>query len=212
MTKRLKIICSEIERCYTFGDIGCDHGFISEYVLKNNLCETAIITDISIQSLQKAEELLKIYLENGKCISYCTDGLKAVKQEVNLAVIAGMGGREIISILSEKMPKKLILQPMKNQYELRKFLTENYTIKKDYIFSEGKRFYDLIVCEKGSSFLTENELIFGITNLKEKGVDFLNKIKKELFKTENYLKNVENKNTKDILQLKIKSLKEIIYE
>jgi tRNA (adenine22-N1)-methyltransferase len=212
MTKRLKIICSEIEQCNIFGDIGCDHGFISEYVLQNNLCNTAVITDISKQSLKKAEDLLKKYFKQKRCVSYCTDGFKAVDEDINQAVIAGMGGMEIISILSEKMPQKLILQPMKNQYDLRKFLMQNYSIKKDYVFSEGKRFYDLIVCEKGNCNLSEKQLIFGLTNLKEKNEDFLNKIKKELDKTINYLKNVENKNTKLQLQERCNILKELLDE
>ena len=37
--KRLEAIASKIIPCKVFADIGCDHGIIGLYVVKNNLAE-----------------------------------------------------------------------------------------------------------------------------------------------------------------------------
>ena len=52
-SKRIDMLCSLLERANTFADVGCDHGYCSEYMLKNGLCERAILSDISKGSLQK---------------------------------------------------------------------------------------------------------------------------------------------------------------
>ena len=209
---RLARICGEIESCKIFCDVGCDHGYITEYVLNNNLCERAIITDISMPSLEKAEKLLETYIIQGKCFPYCTDGFTKIDTKIDTAVIAGMGGKEIISIINatENLPDKLILQPMKNQYELRKYISEKYKIIKDYTFSEGKRFYDLMVLTNGSDNLTEKELMFGRTNLLERGDAFLNKIKEQLKKIEKYLSTDINDKSRQQLEKRYFDYKELI--
>ena len=54
-SKRIDTLCSLLEKTNVFADVGCDHGYCSEYMLKNELCNKAILSDISKGSLQKAE-------------------------------------------------------------------------------------------------------------------------------------------------------------
>ncbi|MBQ5926751.1 MAG: tRNA (adenine(22)-N(1))-methyltransferase TrmK, partial [Clostridia bacterium] len=44
-SKRLKILFSHLKRADTFADVGCDHGYATEYALKNGLCKTAVFSD-----------------------------------------------------------------------------------------------------------------------------------------------------------------------
>ena len=46
MTKRLQLLFDEIENCEVFADVGCDHGYIAEAVLKSCKSEKVIISDI----------------------------------------------------------------------------------------------------------------------------------------------------------------------
>ena len=55
--KRIDTLCSLLEKVETFADVGCDHGYCSEYMLKNGLCKKAILSDVSRGSLAKAEKL-----------------------------------------------------------------------------------------------------------------------------------------------------------
>jgi len=190
---RLKEIFSNIEKAKKFADVGCDHGIIAQMVVKENLADTVIITDISKDSLKKAEDLLKEEMSVGKVKSYFTDGLNGVDLDVDECLIAGMGGKEIIKILTDRKeefrPNRLILQPMKNVDNLRVFLVENgYKILKDYVFKDRK-FYDLIIAIKGEDSLTPNEIAFGRTNLIEKGEAFKERTQIELDKV---LKRLQN--------------------
>ena len=56
--KRIDTLCSLLKEAETFADVGCDHGYCSEYMLKNGLCENVVFSDISKGSLKKAEILL----------------------------------------------------------------------------------------------------------------------------------------------------------
>ena len=173
MTKRLKVIFSELAPCERLADVGCDHGFITEAALKSGLAKSAVISDISALSLKKAETLLKDYL--GKNVrSVVCDGIGEEHAGCDQILIAGMGGEEICGILSNapSLPGRLVLQPMKNVDKVRKTaLSLGYRILKDYCFKDGK-FYFLLVCERGEDEYDEDELFFGRDNLRNPSPDF----------------------------------------
>lgn len=198
--KRIDTLCSLLSKTDTFADIGCDHGYCSEYMLKNGLCERAILSDISKGSLAKAEALLAPYIRNGKAISVLGDGFFGVDRGVGLVLIAGMGGCEIVSILSDKkhgfMPKKFVFQPMHDAEKLRKFILGNGGyIERDFTFEDGK-FYDVIcggsVEACGQVFderpYTAAEYEFGRENLERFPEAFVRRTKKQLGNIEKYLK------------------------
>ncbi|MBQ9781981.1 MAG: SAM-dependent methyltransferase, partial [Clostridia bacterium] len=119
MTKRLNELFSLIKSCDLFADVGCDHGFISQMVLDFGKAKKVIISDVSKKSLQKAEHLLKDY--GNRVQSFVSDGFNGYDQIPDQAIIAGMGGEEIIKILqaSKFLPNRLILNPMKNSDKVR---------------------------------------------------------------------------------------------
>ena len=109
--KRIDTLCSLLTKADVFADVGCDHGYCSEYMLKNGYCQKAILSDISKGSLAKAEKLLAPYIRQGKAVSVLGDGFFGVPKDVDEVLIAGMGGSEIVSILSDGkhgfMPKMM---------------------------------------------------------------------------------------------------------
>ena len=180
LTLRLNTLLDELAKCKTFADVGCDHGYIAENMLKSGKCEFAYITDVSAVCLKKAENLLsKTY--DGKFKSIVCDGLKGVPK-VDQALIAGMGGEIICGILenADYLPERLVLQPMKNPEKVRlKAIKSGYKLIKDYTFKDEK-YYDLIVCERGEDFYSEDELVFGRDNLRKKGQAFIEILEKRI--------------------------------
>ena len=169
-----------LEPCDSFADVGCDHGYVANAMLKSGKCKFCYITDISAECLKKAEDLLS---ENfsGNFKSIVTDGLKGVPK-VEQVLIAGMGGEIISEILknADFLANRLVLQPMKNPEKVREtVLKSGYRILKDYTFKDGK-FYDLIVCEKGEDFYTVDELVYGRDNLRQKPDAFKELIAKRI--------------------------------
>jgi tRNA (adenine22-N1)-methyltransferase len=145
---RLKAIADMLKGCGTVADIGCDHGFLTAYILENNIAGKVFASDISAVCLAKAERLIaRLGLADG-CELSVGDGLTVLKRRVDTAVIAGMGGKKISEILSDGRrtdgTKTFVLQPMKNTDRLLKYLTENNYKILDRITVSDRRRYDII--------------------------------------------------------------------
>ena len=167
MTDRLQKIFSIIPSCEIFADIGCDHGYIAQAMLISGKAKKVIISDISEKCLQKARELLYEFIQDGRAESVVSDGFDKLSV-CDVALIAGMGGEEICSILlkAKVIPNNLVLQPMKNADKVRKCVQNlGYKIQKDFMFKSADKFYDLMLLTKGEENLTEEEIEFGRDNL-----------------------------------------------
>ncbi len=188
MNGRVSKIVSEIPRVKVFADIGCDHGYASLYMLKSNKCEKVVFSDISEKCLDKARSLLSDFILLGKAEGVVSDGFDNLPQ-VDFALIAGMGGEEVVKIFckANTLPYGLLVQPMKNPEKVREHLINNgYKILKDYTFKSQRKYYDLIYAERGDDKYTPEELEFGRDNLKLKPKDFTEMIEKEISKLISY--------------------------
>lgn len=195
--KRIDTLCSLLESAESFADVGCDHGYCSEYVLKNGLCDKVIFSDVSKGSLAKAEKLLAPFVAAGKAQAALGDGFYGVPKSTQEVLIAGMGGAEIVAILSDKkygfMPKRFVFQPMHDAEKLRRYILDNGGyIERDFTFEDGK-FYDVLVGGvKGETQTftpyTEKEYEFGRENLARLPEAFVKRTKKQIKNIEKYLK------------------------
>ena len=174
MTVRLNKIVQAIPTVATLCDVGCDHGYIGIGAYKLAKAQNVIFVDVSAPSLQKAQNNCA-NAQITSCKFVHQDGLQNVV--CDCAVIAGMGGLETISILqnTQSLPQYLVLQPMRNQVDVRKYLLEhNYKITLDEKFCDVK-YYDLICAEQTEEQMSLNslQLKFGITNLSNPSQDFV---------------------------------------
>ena len=138
LSKRLNSICELVVHEKSVADVGCDHGKVLAKLFLDNKIDYAYACDISAKSVKKAEDLLnEIGVDKSKFEVVVTDGLQNINaKEIDLVIIAGMGGLEIIKILTEKdvCVNKLILVPHNNAIQLRTYLNNNaYNITKDFI-------------------------------------------------------------------------------
>ena len=184
LTKRLAAVCGELEKCDTFADVGCDHGYCALYMLEKGLCRTAQISDISAKSLKKAQALLSAYIAEGRVCPVVCDGLAGIDRGTEQVLIAGMGGEEIVKILSDGfLPPKLVLQPMKNAEKVRAFLLgRGYALLHDHTFYADKKFYDLIKAVKGGKQEEYNKdmLSFGRENILSPTEDFAKMLERDI--------------------------------
>ena len=166
---RLSAICSLIEKAEVVADVGCDHGRVAEYIVKNGLAKKTIASDISERCLDKARARLNGY-DNVKFIR--CDGLE---YECDEAVIAGMGGFTVIGILSraKKLPSSLVVCAHRNTYDVRKTLVFlGYGITSDFMTEERGKFYSVIRAERGKSVaaLSESQYLYGVFYTKKSEV------------------------------------------
>ena len=195
--KRINLICSLLKSTSTFADVGCDHGYCSHYVLEKGLCDRVIASDVSRGSLEKAERLLADYIREGKVTTVLGDGFYGVPKDTEQVLIAGMGGYEIIQILSHKtygfLPKNFVFQPMHDTAKLREYLLENGGyIERDFTFFDGRKYYDVLVgrrAEEGEKqAYTPAQILFGKENILLRPTAFLAWMKREIEKIEGYVK------------------------
>lgn len=162
VSKRLRAAASEIGNVKLLADIGTDHGKLVIYALEHGLAERAFAVDISENSLEKAKRYAEHRNLADKIEFLCGDGLKPLPTTPEVVVIAGMGGNEIVKILTEKrLEAKYVLLPHQDAHILRKFLLkERFNITKDYVVRDGK-FYTVLVAENGECNYSEREIILG---------------------------------------------------
>lgn len=173
--KRLTSLVDCIEG-ESVADIGTDHGKVVVHAILTGKAQRAVAADISKKCLEKAMALAESY---GVEIDFAvSDGLQNLPYITDSIIIAGMGGREIVSILKNspngnaldltshnKKPVTFILMPHQDSWILRNFLAENRVkIKKDTVVKDGEKYYDLIVAsasENKEKIFTETEIFTG---------------------------------------------------
>lgn len=163
LDKRLRATLDQIN-VRNLADIGCDHGKLAVASLIEGRAEFVYAVDISEKSLQKAKDLAKVAgVSNINFI--CANGFDGIgDNQIDAAVIAGMGGNEIVSILNN-IPKgvdRLVLVAHSDERLLREYLIQHdYAIKKDFCVECKKHFYNIIVAEIGQQQLDLKQLLLG---------------------------------------------------
>lgn len=182
--KRLETIVDLCSRTRTIADIGCDHGQITAELILQAKAYNVIATDISSASINKAVRLSS-QLNILPFISFREgDGFKPITKydAVDAAVIAGMGGSEMIRIMQESKVRvnELILQPMTDVVKVRGYLLQiGFKILVDITIKEGDKYYNIIKARSGKMKITELELYFGLTNIEQLSNDFIESIRIE---------------------------------
>lgn len=176
-SERIKALASQISKNDVVIDIGCDHGYLSIYLKKNNLCKEVYASDISENALNAAKKNFKKY--NIDIKNFVSDGFKNIPVCFDTAVIAGMGTSTILKIISDKKsPNKLVLASNNEYFRLRKNLNKiGYKIIDEKAVLENNHYYIILLCIRGKQKLTKKELLFGISNNNEYYKYLLNKNK-----------------------------------
>ncbi|EDT75353.1 tRNA (adenine(22)-N(1))-methyltransferase [Clostridium butyricum] len=167
LSKRLNWILNIMDKCDVIMDVGTDHGYIAIELIKRNLADKVIASDINKDPLNKAK--LNVSLEglSNKIELRLGGGLTPVKEkEVNGVLIAGMGGNLIRDILENDIKKVknmdyLVLQPAQNPEVLREYLyiSDYEIIDEDVCFDEGK-YYEVFKIKYKENNSTKLENIF----------------------------------------------------
>lgn len=213
LDERLTAIAKLVDKG-RIADIGCDHGKLSYYLIEQDIANFAIATDISKQSLLKAQELA---FNNGVTQILETrlgDGLKPLKsQEVDTVIIAGLGGDVIKEILEvskkdNKEFKHFIISSNTHVEKVREAISNcgHKIIVDTSVRCSGKN-YSIIKTEKGVETLDKKQILFGAFYKTDE--IFKENAKKEI----NLLKGILKDNPKAIgIIERIKLLEEALSE
>lgn len=151
LSARMLALAKLLTPGYITCDVGCDHGFVSIYLVQQGIAPKVFAMDVRTGPLSRAKEHIEAYGLEKDIETRLSDGLQALKAgEATAMICAGMGGKLMMKILEEGMDKvlamrELILQPQSDLKLFRSFLRERELIivQEDIIYEDGK-FYPMM--------------------------------------------------------------------
>lgn len=154
-----------VTRGSTVCDVGCDHGFVSIYLVQQGISPKALAMDLREGPLGAAREHVAAYGLDRQIETRLSDGLHKYEiGEADTLVCAGMGGGLMRRILEKERQKtasfrELVLQPQSEWEQFRRFLREEgYGILDEEMLEENGKFYQVIKAAPGGGGLPENLL------------------------------------------------------
>lgn len=168
LSNRIRHIINMCEYNKTIIDVGCDHGYISIGLLNFNKCLKCYAVDINREPLNIAMKNIKKYILDSKVECILSDGFKWFDDLENLsAVIAGMGGSTIASIIDRDLDKirhmnYILIQPNAYSKDIRKYLYEKqfHVEKEDVIYSKGIYYEYILIFPKQQENLNKEYINF----------------------------------------------------
>ncbi|MDR2822975.1 MAG: class I SAM-dependent methyltransferase [Mycoplasmataceae bacterium] len=151
MNKRLGAISQLIKPQSVVADIGSDHAFLAIDLLTKREAQHVYNIEINALPYKNTINNLQKHALLDRTTNILGNGLQtnAITQLIDVCVISGMGGLNMIKILSEANPtikiKQFILMPNNNVIRLRAYLVQNgYKVIYEENIIDRKRSYPLM--------------------------------------------------------------------
>lgn len=162
LSNRLRTLADMLSCVESVADVGCDHGYVSIYLVKQGRTSRVYAMDINEGPLLRAKEHIREAGMEGYIETRLSDGVSALKPgEAQAMICAGMGGRLMARILTEgsavvRQMTELVLQPQSEIGQLRRFLRENgYKITEEEMVLESGKYYPMMkAVPTGEAFRT----------------------------------------------------------
>lgn len=151
LSKRMQSVADMIQPCDAIGDIGCDHAFVSIYLVEQHRAKRVIASDVRRGPITIAKRNIEAMNLSDQIEIRMGDGLDTiVPGEVNAVVLAGMGGMLMIDILErgEEVVTRcdqLVLQPQSDIEKVRRYLAEKgYYLADEQMLIDAGKYYNLL--------------------------------------------------------------------
>lgn len=155
LSKRLQAVADMVSVGNRVCDVGCDHGFVSIYLVEQGISPRVLAMDVRKGPLSAATEHVSERGLTAYIATRLSDGLHNYNiGEADTLVCAGMGGRLMQRILSEEQEKtdsfqEMVLQPQSELEDFRRFLyQQGYHITEENMIEEDGKFYPLMLVKK----------------------------------------------------------------
>lgn len=165
--------------CRRLADIGTDHGYLPVSLLLEERLDWAVAGDIGPSPLNHARRTAGLYDVSDRMDFRLGDGLSVLAPgEVDVIVIAGMGGDTIAGILAAAPWSRdgplLLLQSMSRTEVLRRWLPENgYAVQHERLAQDKGVLYPILTARGGEmspageaqaqgGFLLEGDPLWGL--------------------------------------------------
>ncbi|MGN0435206.1 MAG: tRNA (adenine(22)-N(1))-methyltransferase [Wujia sp.] len=145
------MVAGEKKEGLVVADIGCDHAYVSIYLVQNAICHMAIAMDLRPGPLKIAGDNIRECGLASAIETRLSDGFeKLVPREADCAVIAGMGGLLMVDILKAGYMHTdagitLVLQPQSDAHKVREYILEiGYDIFEECMLIDEGKYYTVM--------------------------------------------------------------------
>ena len=167
MSNRLLMNASMVTKGSKVADIGCDHAYVSIWLLQNNIATKVIAMDVNEGPVNRAKENIKKYGFSEQIDVRLSNGTEKLNQgEVDCLMIAGMGGMLIVDILTAKEDltkacKELVLQAQSDIHMVRRCVRNlGFAIVKEDMIKEDGKYYTAIHAIKADGDTQPENILF----------------------------------------------------
>ena len=171
LSNRMHMVADLVMPGNVLADIGCDHGYLSVWLVREKRVSRAIAMDLREGPLAKAKESITFFHQNERIETRLSDGMDKLRPgEADCIVIAGMGGILMRDILQRgreccALAKQLVLQPQSDPETVRSEIhNQGFYIADERACYEDGKYYVAFSCEKG-----EENVPYSETELKYEG-------------------------------------------
>lgn len=227
LSKRLMRLVGWVNEGVRLVDIGSDHAYLPIYLVQQGITSFSIAGEVALGPYNHAvREVTSRGLEDEIDVRL-GDGFEVVQLEdqLDMAVIAGMGGRLIASILEAGLDQKkvtegmqLVLQPNNEEPFLRKsLLSSGFDIVDELIIEENGHYYEALkavyLASRKAEAWSDKDLYFGRFVEKDNPMVFQEKWQREERKLDQILASLsQSKTDQQESQATFKRKKEMIEE
>lgn len=153
LSKRMQAVADMVPAGHIAADVGCDHGFVSIYLIQKGICPFVYAADVRPGPLGRAKEHILQYGLQDFIVPVLSDGLREVpvgESGADVMIAAGMGGKLTVRILQDAASKTAqlsacVLEPQSEVWLVRRHLEQTgfVIVRENMVFEEGK-YYPVI--------------------------------------------------------------------
>lgn len=162
LSKRLMAVAAMTAPYARVADIGSDHAYLPVFLVAAGRVTVAIAGEVKEGPLSAARQNIQSAGMIDRIAARLGDGLQVIKPgEVDVAVVAGMGGQASIDILAKSPEvttslKRIVCQPMNGSARLRDWLARHgWKLAAEDLVLEDGRLYEIIAAEPGEMLLID---------------------------------------------------------
>lgn len=223
LSQRLLALARLVPPGLRVADIGTDHALLPCYLVEEGIIPYAVGIDVHRGPYEAAWRSIRSHGLENKLEVRLGDGLKNIEPgEVEVVIIAGMGGSTIVEILEESPHvvrglRMLILQPMNGSQALRRWLEScGWVICTEELVAEDGFIYEIIAARRGAGKpLSEIEASYGPILIKYRHPLLGEVLEKDLQKMQDILDQLAKSQSEEakekacLLRKKIQLIKEL---
>lgn len=148
LSQRMQTVADMVEKCGTVCDIGCDHAFVSIYLVAHGKADRVIASDVRTGPCAIARDNIARWNMSDRIDLRLGDGLSTIHEgEAESVIIAGMGGMLITDILENgknvvRTTRQLVLQPQSEIEHVRRYIhSHGWVIQRECMLKDAGKYY-----------------------------------------------------------------------